>query len=60
MKYTTDLRRTVRYELMLGREATAAMAQCPVGYLPVGCLERHNALAAAPSQTTNSRPSADS
>ena len=34
-------RRNVRYELMLGREATEAIAAHPVGYLPVGCLERH-------------------
>jgi len=34
-------RKTVRYELMMGREATHAVAACPVGYLPVGCLERH-------------------
>ena len=34
-------RQNVRYELMLGREATEAIAAHPVGYLPVGCLERH-------------------
>ncbi len=31
----------VQYELMLGREATAAIQRFPVGYLPIGCLERH-------------------
>jgi len=31
----------VRYECMLGREATEAIAARPIGYLPVGCLERH-------------------
>jgi len=31
----------VQYELMLGREATQAIQECPVGYLPIGCLERH-------------------
>ncbi len=31
----------VRFELMLGREAMEAIDRCPVGYLPVGCLERH-------------------
>jgi len=39
--YSADFRRNVRYELMLGREATEAISQFPVGYLPVGCLERH-------------------
>jgi creatinine amidohydrolase len=39
--YNADFRRNVRYELMLGREATEAIARYPVGYLPVGCLERH-------------------
>ena len=34
-------RATVQYELMLGREATEAIARRPVGYLPIGCLERH-------------------
>ena len=36
-----DFRKNVRYELMLGRDAVAAIAACPVGYLPIGCLERH-------------------
>jgi len=31
----------VRYELMHGRDAMAAIARMPVGYLPIGCLERH-------------------
>jgi creatinine amidohydrolase len=34
-------RKNVRYELMMGREATEAVAACPIGYLPIGCLERH-------------------
>lgn len=33
--------RQVQYELMFGREATEAIHKFPVGYLPVGCLERH-------------------
>jgi len=41
MAYNSDFRRNVRYELMLGREATEAIASFPVGYLPIGCLERH-------------------
>jgi creatinine amidohydrolase len=41
MLHNSDYRRNVRYELMLGREATAAIARFPVGYLPVGCMERH-------------------
>ena len=41
MTYNADFRRNVRYELMLGREATEAITGFPVGYLPVGCLERH-------------------
>jgi len=32
---------TVQYELMKGRDATAAIRAFPVGYLPIGCLERH-------------------
>ena len=32
---------TVQFELMKGREATAAIRAYPVGYLPIGCLERH-------------------
>lgn len=39
--HNTDFRHNVRYELMLGREATEAIAHFPVGYLPIGCLERH-------------------
>jgi creatinine amidohydrolase len=31
----------VQYELMFGREAMEAIRTCPVGYLPIGCLERH-------------------
>jgi len=41
MVYGSDYRKNVQYELMLGREAVEAIAACPVGYLPVGCLERH-------------------
>ena len=33
--------RPVQYELMFGREASAAIRSFPVGYLPIGCLERH-------------------
>ena len=36
-----DFTKRVQYELMLGREAMEAIERCPVGYLPVGCLERH-------------------
>lgn len=36
-----NYRKTVQYELLLGREATTAVKECPVGYLPIGCLERH-------------------
>lgn len=31
----------VQYELMLRREATTTIQRFPVGYLPIGCLERH-------------------
>jgi creatinine amidohydrolase len=31
----------VQYELMPGREAVEAIRSLPVGYLPIGCLERH-------------------
>jgi len=41
MTRKVNFRKQVRYELMLGREATEAIAECPVGFLPVGCLERH-------------------
>jgi creatinine amidohydrolase len=41
MTLKADYRRTVEYELMLGREATEAVKEYPVGYLPIGCLERH-------------------
>jgi creatinine amidohydrolase len=33
--------RNVKYELMKGRAASDAIQEFPVGYLPVGCLERH-------------------
>lgn len=41
MALKADYRKTVEYELMLGREATEAVSRYPVGYLPIGCLERH-------------------
>lgn len=41
MGYTQDFRKTVRYELMLGREASDAIRTRPLGFLPIGCLERH-------------------
>ena len=41
MKPAIDFTRKVRYELMLGREATQRIQECPVAYLPIGCLERH-------------------
>lgn len=41
MKYKIDYRKAVRYELMRGREATQTLKSYPVGYLPIGCLERH-------------------
>ncbi|MCL5270527.1 MAG: creatininase family protein [bacterium] len=41
MEFKTNYRQNVRYELMLGREATEALAHYPVAYLPIGCLERH-------------------
>lgn len=37
----TDPNRVVQYELMLGREATESIRSYPLGYLPIGCLERH-------------------
>ena len=41
MKYAINFTKRVRYELMLGREATERIQEYPVGYLPIGCLERH-------------------
>lgn len=41
MKHRADYRKVVQYELMLGREATDAIRACPVGYLPIGGLEKH-------------------
>ena len=41
MKYKVNGRKVVRYELMLGLEAMEAIRECPVGYLPVGGMERH-------------------
>ncbi|MGI6099669.1 MAG: creatininase family protein [Lentisphaerae bacterium] len=32
---------TVQYELMFGRQAMARIRAFPVGYLPIGCPERH-------------------
>lgn len=36
-----NYRKAVQYELMLGRESMEAIQAFPVGYLPIGCLERH-------------------
>ena len=33
--------KVVQYELMHGRDAAAAIRECPVAYLPIGCIERH-------------------
>ena len=41
MKHNVSYQKKVRYELMLGQEASEAIAHYPVGYLPVGCLEKH-------------------
>ena len=41
MEYAINFTKRVRYELMLGREATERIQEYPVGYLPIGCLERH-------------------
>lgn len=41
MSLKVDFRKPVQYELMLGRQATDALREMPVGYLPIGCLERH-------------------
>ena len=41
MPHKMNSEKIVQYELMLGREATEAIRSFPVGYLPVGCLERH-------------------
>ncbi len=41
MNMCINYTKKVRYELMLGREATQRIKEFPVGYLPVGCLERH-------------------
>ena len=41
MTFRVNYRQTVEYELMLGREANEAVREHPVGYLPIGCLERH-------------------
>ena len=41
MNYKINYTATVRYELMSGREAIKVIRNCPVGYLPIGCLERH-------------------
>ena len=41
MPHSANHRKTVQYELLLGREATEAIARYPVAYLPIGCLERH-------------------
>lgn len=41
MKYKIDYSRKVRYELMRGMEAVEKIKEKPLGYLPLGCLERH-------------------
>lgn len=41
MKHRANHREVVQYELMLGREATERLHQVPIGFLPIGCLERH-------------------
>jgi len=41
MTYSINYRKAVQYELMYGREAIRAIRDFPVGYLPIGCLERH-------------------
>lgn len=41
MTHKIDYTKQVRYEYMKGRKAVAAIRSCPVGYLPIGCLERH-------------------
>ena len=41
MTHKINHTKQVRYEFMRGREAVAAIKACPVGYLPIGCLERH-------------------
>ena len=40
-KHRANDRKVVQYELMLGREATKGGHASPVGYLPIGCMERH-------------------
>ena len=41
MNPVINFTKKVRYELMLGREATERIKEYPVAYLPIGCLERH-------------------
>jgi len=41
MPHKKRYERTVQYELMMGRQATENIRSFPVGYLPIGCLERH-------------------
>jgi len=41
VKHRANHREVVQYELLLGREATERLHQVPVGFLPIGCLERH-------------------
>lgn len=41
MNFAINFTKKVRYELMLGREATERIKEYPVGYLPIGCMERH-------------------
>lgn len=41
MSIAIDYTKKVQYELMLGREASQRIKEFPVGYLAIGCLERH-------------------
>lgn len=41
MEQRIDYTARVQYELLRGREATELIRRFPVGYLPIGCLERH-------------------
>lgn len=41
MALRIDQTREVRYDRLHGRAAVAALRARPVGYLPIGCLERH-------------------
>jgi len=41
MKYKIDYSQQVKYELMRGIKASEMIKKKPLGYLPIGCLERH-------------------